>query len=115
MSRLKNFVNNHPSLQIIALILKGRGDQVIILDYSIRPTPRYGYGKPPHPLLFEVMNNGRLECRKTLENFLKNKEYFKKIPARNFDAVDEPCWINDWLPGLDSVALYSFLCARCWM
>jgi hypothetical protein len=87
-----------------------KGYQLILLEYPIRPTPRYGYGKPPHPRLYEIIDRDRNKYKNTLESFLSFKEYFLKIPVRTADSSQEPCWINGWLPGLDSAAIYSFLC-----
>ena len=84
--------------------------QLILLDYPIRPTPRYGYGKPPHPKLYEIISRNRNTYKNALKRFLRFKEYFLKIPLRNANNSQEPCWINEWLPGLDSIALYSILC-----
>ena len=105
---IKNIVIKHPFLYKVAKIMKGY--QLILLDYPIKPTPRYGYGKPPHPRLYEIINKNRREYKNTLESFLVFRKYFLKIPIRTSDTSQEPCWINGWLPGLDSVAIYSFLC-----
>jgi hypothetical protein len=45
-----------------------------------------------------------------LGSFLRFEEDFLKIPVRNANNTKEPSWVNGWLPGLDSVALYSLLC-----
>lgn len=84
--------------------------QPILLDYPVKPTPRYGYGKPPHPKLYEIINKNRIAYKNILESFLGFKEYFLQIPAESASDTQEPSWINKWLPGLDSVALYSLLC-----
>jgi glycosyltransferase involved in cell wall biosynthesis/2-polyprenyl-3-methyl-5-hydroxy-6-metoxy-1,4-benzoquinol methylase/predicted nucleic acid-binding Zn-ribbon protein len=81
----------------------------ILLDYPIKPTPRYGYGKPLHPILYEIIDRTSVTYKKYLRSFLSLKEYFLKIPVRNSKTPEEPCWFNGLLPGLDSVALYSFL------
>jgi len=86
------------------------GCQPILLDYPVKATPRYGYGKPPHPKLYEIINKNRNAYKSTLESFLRLKEYFLKIPTESASNTQEPSWINRWLPGLDSVTLYSLLC-----
>jgi hypothetical protein len=85
-------------------------DQPILLDYPVKPTPRYGYGKPPHPKLYEIINRNRNDYKDTLKSFLRFRENFLKIPLKNSDDATQPSWVNNWLPGLDSVALYSLLC-----
>ncbi len=80
------------------------------IEYPMKPYPRYGYGKPPHPKLYEIINRNTVKYKNTLKSFLSFKEYFLKIPVKNCKDLKEPLWVNGWLPGLDSVALYSFLC-----
>jgi hypothetical protein len=86
------------------------GYQPILLDYPVKATPRYGYGKPPHPKLYEIINKNRNTYKSTLESFLRLKEYLLKIPSESASNTQEPSWTNNWLPGLDSVSLYSLLC-----
>ncbi len=74
-------------------------------------SPRYGYGKPPHPRLYEIINRNRAKYADTLEKFLSFEEYFLEIPRRT-DRDQEPFWFNPSMPGLDTVALYSFLCLK---
>ena len=33
-----------------------KGYYPIFLDYPVRPVPRYGYGKPPHPELYAMFS-----------------------------------------------------------
>ena len=83
----------------------------IFVDYPVNPQPRYGYGKPPHPQLYEIINGNRNVYKSFLESFLQYKDFFVQIAKRETDPQSiKPAWINGWLPGLDSVAIYSFLC-----
>ena len=81
----------------------------IFLDYPINPIPRYGHGKPAHPKLYEIIDRNRMTYHDTLKSFLNFKEYFLGI-LRKKSRSREPYWINEWMPGLDAVAIYSFLC-----
>jgi glycosyltransferase involved in cell wall biosynthesis/ubiquinone/menaquinone biosynthesis C-methylase UbiE len=81
----------------------------IFLDYPIDPIPRYGYGKPVHSKLYEIIDMNRRTYRDTLKSFLNFKDYFLGI-SREKSRSREPYWINEWMPGLDAVAIYSFLC-----
>lgn len=83
--------------------------QPIFLEYPVNSQPRYGYGMPPHPLLYEIIDNHRTVYAETLTQFLQFNPHFLTIPV-TAPAPGEPCWVNRWLPGLDAVALYSFLC-----
>jgi hypothetical protein len=109
---LKRAIKKQPSLYRMAklnyLILKGY--YPILLDYPLNPIPRYGYTNPPHPKLYEIINKNRLEYKSKLEKFLKLKEYFWNIPVKEPSNSEEPHWLNGWIPGLDAVSLYSFLC-----
>ena len=87
-----------------------KGYYPIFLDYPVKPIPRYGYGKPPHSKLYEIINKNRIEYKNKLERLLRFKEYFSRIPVRAPSTPQEPYWMNRWIPGLDTVALYSFLC-----
>jgi len=80
----------------------------IHLEYEVHSVPRYGYGKPPHPELYEIIDRNRHAYRSLLEGFLQYKEDLLRIPGDATNAED-PCWHNAWMAGLDAVALYSLL------
>ncbi|MFF2290438.1 class I SAM-dependent methyltransferase [Peribacillus butanolivorans] len=83
----------------------------IFLDYPVRPIPRFGWSKPPHSKLYEIINRNRLVYEEYLEKFLQYKIDFVHIGKDEDKAFPElPFWKNGWLPGLDSVAIYGFLC-----
>lgn len=109
---VKNLIKRQPSLYKIAktnyFILKGY--HPILLDYPVKPLSRYGYGKPSHYKLYEIINKNRIEYKNKLERFLRFKESFWRIPTRKPSTPQGPHWMNNWIPGLDAVALYSFLC-----
>ncbi|MEZ2320220.1 MAG: class I SAM-dependent methyltransferase [Microcoleus sp.] len=83
----------------------------ILLDYPIKPNPRYGYGKPPNYALYNIIEKNRVVYKNTLESFLSFSHYFINIPLISNDSM-EPEWNNDYLPGLDAMALYSFLALK---
>lgn len=87
-----------------------RGSKIIFLDYSFESKPRYGYGKPPHKKLYEMIDASRAEYEKNLKKFLGYKEDFLQIPklSEKRDST-EPNWMNKWFSGLDVVALYGFI------
>jgi hypothetical protein len=87
-------------------------DQYVInLDYPIRPNPRFGWNKPPNAKLYEIINKDRLVYETYLKKFLKYKDNFVCIDRyKNEMFPEHPFWNNDWLPGLDSLAIYGFLC-----
>jgi predicted O-methyltransferase YrrM len=87
-----------------------RESQIVFLDARVHPVPRYGYGKPPHPVLYERFNAHRHAYRELLERFLDFREDLGRIPALAGDP-QEPCWRggNLWIPPLDAVSLYALM------
>jgi len=84
--------------------------QKLILEYKVDMRPRYGYGKKPHQLLYNIINANRSAYEKNIEAILKFKEVFHKINTSDKETNEnEPAWNNGFLPGLDVVALYTFL------
>jgi len=82
----------------------------LTIDYPINPVPRWGYGKPPHPQLYGIINKNRGIFEQNLMSFLKFKDNFHQISKNSPDEKStEPNWINNFLPGLDSIALYGFV------
>ncbi|CCO07383.1 class I SAM-dependent methyltransferase [Desulforamulus hydrothermalis] len=87
-----------------------KNGQIIFLDYPVKPQPRYGYGKPPHPELTTVISRSEPVYRQYLKSFLPYQEAFSRIPQiPPGPGNPEPAWINGWLPGLDALALYGML------
>ncbi len=80
----------------------------ISLDYPVRSVPRYGYGKPPHPQLFELLDRGRSEYADRLKQFLSFTDEYLRI---GLDATkpEDPRWHDQWFQGLDAVALYGMV------
>ena len=88
------------------------GYQPIFLDYPVEAIPRYGYGKPPHPELTQILarNDGRYA--EALSQFLTFSDGLLSIPLQQPKESTEPSWINDWLDGLDTLAIYGFVASR---
>lgn len=101
------FLRRHLATCRDALIAEG---YPAILEYKVNSRQRYGYGKPPHPILYEIINKNRDYYKKKLESFLRFKDYFHKIPLQGSESSLSPFWLNSWLPSLDAISLYSFLC-----
>ncbi len=88
------------------------GHQPIFLDYPVEAVPRYGHGKPPHPELSALLAEDDREYAEKLSQFLSFAEGLRQIPLKQSSDSMEPCWINDWLDGLDTLALYAFVAGR---
>jgi Methyltransferase domain len=82
----------------------------IMLEYPIKPTPRYGHGKPAHPeISAQLARNDALYAR-TLASFSRFKESLLKIPEEPVGALSgEPYWNNTYFSAMDAISLYGFL------
>lgn len=88
------------------------GKRLLALDYPPRHLgPRYGYGRPPHARLLEILSRDDETYRRNLETLVGYREDLVAIGRGHADRVDPP-WISNWLLGLDVVSLYGFLRAR---
>lgn len=84
-------------------------ETVILLEYPVHPKPRWTKHSP-HKELYEIINRNRIRYKTLVNDFLEFNEFFSKIAERQSpDNFYEPSWINGWLPGLDGIALYSFI------
>jgi hypothetical protein len=84
--------------------------QKLILEYRVDMKPRYGYGKKAHGLLYEIINAGRKTYVDHIGKMLLLKPVFDSIKTMEKEKDENlPAWNNGFLPGLDIVALYTFL------
>jgi hypothetical protein len=85
------------------------GYQPIFLDYRVEAIPRFGYGKPAHPELTSILAGNDAGYAKLLPEFLNFSDDLYRIPLREPSESAEPSWVQDWLDGLDTFALYGFI------
>jgi hypothetical protein len=84
--------------------------QKLILEYKVDMKPRYGYGLKPHKQLYEIINANRSVYEFYIQAMLKFRSVFHGIKTSDKELDEnEPAWNNDFLPGLDIVALYTLL------
>lgn len=84
--------------------------QKLFLDYPVDLKPRYGYGKPYHPELFDIINANRLEYESILKSMLKYTESIWTIKDQKQENNSvNPVWNNGFLPGLDIISLYTII------
>ncbi|MSR21676.1 MAG: class I SAM-dependent methyltransferase [Gemmatimonadetes bacterium] len=83
------------------------GRQPIYLDYPVRPSPRYGWGRPPHPGLQELLASSSAQYAEVLDRLAPFAPGLKAIQLSTQDA-QEPRWANAYISGLDAVTLYAF-------
>ena len=83
----------------------------ITLDYEFSPLPRYGHGKKAHSQLYSILNARKAVFAKYLSEFRTFHQDFQKIPLEeSTEAPGTPFWNNGFIPGLDAISLYCFLC-----
>jgi hypothetical protein len=85
-------------------------ETVVLLDYPVNSRQRWGQ-KNPHHELYDIINKDRELYKSSLQAFLSLSKNFINISERyTADSVSiEPCWINQYMPALDGVALYGFM------
>jgi Methyltransferase domain len=91
--------------------LDGRSSLVLNYPTSAENRPRYGYERPTHPELDELIRRSDDAYEDVLGSILAHREALSRIPSSPND-VREPAWRNPYLPALDGAALYTFLCER---
>ena len=84
--------------------------QNLFLEYKVDFKPRYGYGKPPHPELYDIINSNRNVYKELLEKALSHREHIWSIKNdKNEEDAKNPTWNNGFLPGLDIIGIYTLL------
>lgn len=84
--------------------------QNLFLEYSVNFRPRYGYGLPPHRLLYEIINSERNEYSDLLDKVLSYTSQFHEIKKSGSESDPlNPTWNNGYLPGLDIIGIYTLL------
>lgn len=82
------------------------------IDYPPRHfEPRYGYGRPPHARLLEILRRDDDTYRRNLEMLMDYRDDLVRVGRGAGDGAAPP-WISKWLLGMDVVSLYGFLRAR---
>jgi hypothetical protein len=73
-----------------------------------QPQPRYGYGRPPHARLTELLARGEGRYRELLEGFAR---YSGELSGIRLDRGGplEPHWRSGFLFGIDGATLYGFV------
>lgn len=80
----------------------------IYLEYPINPIPRYGHGKPPHPILDRIIRNNKDQYIALINEFKPFSDYLNKIPYDKPSDPLEPYWGNNFISGLEAISLYCF-------
>ena len=91
---------------------KFRGDhfQLVSFEYPVsNRTPRYGYGKPPHPHLLNMLEEKREAYRATIADIVAACRPLRNVPEHIPRLRHEPYWRNAWFSGADALVLYAFM------
>ena len=88
------------------------GHQPILIDFPPRPRPRWGYGQPAHEALRALFDRDRGSYRTRIAEILEHAERLATIPANGSAGTGDAYWVNGFLPGLDSAALYAQVARR---
>lgn len=83
--------------------------ETVFMDYPLRPEPRYGYGKPAHLGLAQLLNSNRSTYVNNMEDILSCQRLFREIPVSVADGASHPRWKNQWISGFDAISLCGFL------
>lgn len=89
------------------------GESVLRINFpaSASTTPRWGYGKPPHPQMLALLESGRGEYSQVLQAMEPFLDDLRRIPVAQSDAVT-PAWRQTWIPPLDASLIYTALRTR---
>ncbi|WP_394834354.1 class I SAM-dependent methyltransferase [Pendulispora rubella] len=107
---LWEFLKDHPREQQWVLFAL-RKNYPIFLDYRVDSKPRYGFGKPPHAALQQMLARHDDDYQRWLSRFAEFEKNFREIPRVAPESSTEPRWLNAMLPALDGVSIYGFLAA----
>lgn len=84
-----------------------QGRHPIYLDYPVHPSPRYGWGRPLHPRLEDLIGAQRSRYARILDELAPFERGLRAIPFTT-TAEREPRWANAYMGGLDAATLYAF-------
>ncbi|MEQ1854834.1 MAG: class I SAM-dependent methyltransferase [Longimicrobiales bacterium] len=84
-----------------------QGRYPIYLDYAVQPKPRWGWGRPPHAELHDLIATGRERYAHTCSELEAFAHGLKRIPFTTTNER-EPHWANAYMAGLDAATLYAF-------
>lgn len=75
--------------------------QSIHLEYKVDSKPRYGFGKPAHPILLDIINKNRTLYEDLLKSFLHYSENIHTIKdMENEKNENNPAWNNVFFAGI---------------
>lgn len=79
---------------------------VMVSEYELRPSPRYGWGRPPHPMLADRLRKRQAESEAAVEALVAFGDDLRSIPGGR-STSGALSWDNDWWGGVDAMVLYA--------
>ncbi|ARJ65415.1 hypothetical protein WV31_06975 [Magnetospirillum sp. ME-1] len=83
--------------------------KIKIGNYGYTCQPRWGFGRPTHPRLTEIIFRQRAEYARRIDHLLGLAEHFAAIPLEEPDEAPGPRWMNPWFSALDGMMLTGML------
>lgn len=84
--------------------------QALFSEYKVDFKPRYGHGLPPHKQLYKIINYHRESYLTHIKQMITYSDALSNIKETNSENDQiAPVWNNNFLPGLDIVAIYYML------
>jgi hypothetical protein len=97
------------------LLLKGLqrtapGQTIGLFEYTLNPEVRYGWGKPPHQGLTDVLAQWEQNYASVIDGLLVHEDLLRKIPREH--SSNDLTWDNDFWCSLDALVQYNFIAQR---
>jgi hypothetical protein len=98
----------------VKLGASGSGDFTLRLDYppSSANAPRYGFGRPPHQRLADLLESHAERYRGQITILERYENDLLAIGRGPSDDALQPYWDQYWLFGFDAISLYGLIRSR---
>jgi hypothetical protein len=77
--------------------------------YPVNAIPRWGYGNPPHPKIYEVLDRRRGDIVQLLSRFSQCASVMASVQLDGHPDSTTPYWKNVWFGDFDAAALVGML------
>ena len=80
--------------------------------YPVFPRPRWGFDKPTHAGIRQILEKSRATYEANLDNLNRHRDALYAVPYRKDPNLLGPFWGNVWFSCLDAASLVGFLLER---
>src|SRR5690349_20488565 len=80
--------------------------------YPVDPSPRWGYGKPPHQKLNELLDKERIHINGIFDLLRQCADVLQVVPFEAPPDSTDPYWKNTWFTNFDVAAIVGLLLAK---